>query len=218
MHEAIKPRHTVNHPMFKQWAAGELSKKCLAGYMHESWHYVTNVFEAFFLIARNAPRDVVELEMENYNEETDPANPHPALFLRFYKACGYNPDDIPKGQPLPSTEAWTQWILKLAREEPWPAAVSALHCSSEYQFSGVMPLILPALREKYKFTEHEIEHFWVHAKADVAHSSSAFDVLERHCMTAAEQDMCVHYAGEAARRRWFYTDCIYLHYEKGELQ
>ncbi len=218
MAQAIEPRHTINHPMFQKWSEGTLSKACMAGYMHESWHYVTNIFEAFFLTARNAPRDVVELELENYFEETDPENPHPALFLRFYEACGYDAAEIPKKKPLPSTEGWTQWLLGLARAEPWQATVSALHCSSEFQFSGVMPLILPALREKYKFTEHEIEHFWVHAEADVEHSNSAFDVLERHCTTPELEEMCVFYAGESARRRWFYTDCIYLHYEMGELQ
>ena len=60
MAEAIEPSHTINHPMFQKWGDGTLSKKCMAGYMHESWHYVTNLCRGVFLTARKAPRDVVE--------------------------------------------------------------------------------------------------------------------------------------------------------------
>ena len=165
-----------------------------------------------------APPDVVEMELENYSDELNPDNPHPALFLRFIDACGEDAEAVRHGRGLPSTEMWTEWLWGLAKHEPWQAAVAAIHVGSEFQAPGTFNAILPALREKYQFTEHEIEHFWLHAEVDIEHSGSAFDVLERHCTTPELRDMAAHYVSESIRRRWFFMDCVYLYYDKGELK
>lgn len=214
----VEGRHLKNHPMYVEWANGTLSKHCMAGCMAESYHYVSNIVHAFFMIASRAPADVVEMELENFSDEMNPANPHPALFLRFIDACGGNSEAVKNGRGLPSTELWTEWLWSLAKEKPWQAAVAAIHVGSEFQSPGTFNAILPALREKYQFTEHEIEHFWLHAEVDIEHSGSAFDVLERHSPTAELKDMAENYVLESIRRRWFFMDCVYLHYDKGELQ
>ena len=56
-----------------------------------------------------------------------------------------------------------------------------------------------------------------HAEVDVQHSGTAFDVLERHCHTRDDRELVKHFVAESVRRRWFFMDCVYLHYEKGEL-
>ena len=214
----VEGRHLKNHPMYVEWANGTLSKKCMAGCMAESYHYVSNIVPAFFMIASRAPADVVEMELENYSDEMNLANPHPQLFLRFIEACGGDRKAVENGRGLPSTEMWTEWLWSLAKDQPWQAAVAAIHVGSEFQSPGTFNAILPALREKYQFPEHEIEHFWLHAEVDIEHSASAFDVLEQHCPTQALKDMAEHYVLESIRRRWFFMDCVYLHYDKGELQ
>ena len=214
----VEGRHLKNHPMYVEWANGRLSKQCMAGCMAESYHYVSNIVSAFFMIASRAPSDVVEMEIENYSDEMNPANPHPQLFLRFIEACGGDAKAVESGRGLPSTELWTEWLWSLAKDKPWQAAVAAIHVGSEFQSPGTFNAILPALREKYKFSEHEIEHFWLHAEVDIEHSGSAFDVLEKHCPTQELKDMAGHYVLESIRRRWFFMDCVYLHYDKGELQ
>jgi pyrroloquinoline quinone (PQQ) biosynthesis protein C len=213
----VKSRYLVNHPMYVRWAKGELSKETMAGCMAESYHYVSNLYPIFFLIAAKAPPDVIEMELENYADEMNPKNPHPALFLRFIKACGGDPEKVRNGRGLPSTEYWVEWLTRLAKEHPWQAAVAAVHVGSEFQGVGTFKSILPALREQYKFSEHDIEHFWLHAEVDVQHSGTAFDVLERHCHNDADRQMVKHYVAESVRRRWFFMDCVYLHYDKGEL-
>tara|TARA_B100001123_G_C15060395_1_gene927331 strand:+ start:181 stop:867 length:687 start_codon:yes stop_codon:yes gene_type:complete len=214
----VEGRHLKNHPMYLEWANGTLSKHCMAGCMAESYHYVSNIVPAFFMIASRAPADVVEMELENYSDEMNPHNPHPKLFLRFIEACGGDANAVENGRGLPSTEMWTEWLWSLAKDQPWQAAVAAIHVGSEFQSPGTFNAILPALREKYQFSEHDIEHFWLHAEVDIEHSSSAFDVLERHCPTTELRDMAEHYVMESIRRRWFFMDCVYLHYDKGELQ
>jgi pyrroloquinoline quinone (PQQ) biosynthesis protein C len=214
----VADRYLANHPMYRAWADGSLSRRCMAGCMAESYHYVSNVYPVFFLIAAKAPDDVIRMEIENYSDEMNPANPHPALFLRFIEACGSDAESVRRSRGLPSTEYWVDWLMKLAKEEPWQAAVAAVHVGSEFQGVGTFKSILPALRNKYKFTEYEIEHFWLHAEVDVQHSGTAFDVLERHCTSRSDQEMVKHFVAESVRRRWFFMDCVYLHYEKGELR
>jgi pyrroloquinoline quinone (PQQ) biosynthesis protein C len=213
----VHNRFLKNHPMYVEWAKGALSKKCMAGCMAESYHYVSNLYPAFFLIAAKAPTDVIDMELENYADEMNPKNPHPELFLRFIRACGFDSEKVRNGHGLPSTQGWVDWLMKLAKEEPWQAAVAAIHVGSEFQGPGTFKAILPALRQQYKFSEHEIEHFWLHAEVDIQHSGTAFDVLERHCTSREQRDMVKHYVSESVRRRWFFMDCVYLHYEKGEL-
>ncbi len=217
LEKVVYDRFLKNHPMYVLWSKGELSKKCMAGCMAESYHYVSNLYPAFFLIAAKAPTDVIDMELENYGDEMNPKNPHPELFLRFIKACGEDPEQVRNGQGLPSTQGWVDWLMKLAKEEPWQAAVAAIHVGSEFQGPGTFKSILPALREKYRFSEHDIEHFWLHAEVDIQHSGTAFDVLERHCKTRADREMIIHYVAQSVRRRWFFMDCVYLHYEKGLL-
>ena len=218
LERVVEGRHLKNHPMYAAWANGTLSKHCMAGCMAESYHYVSKIVPAFLTIASKAPPDVVEMELENYSDELNPDNPHPALFLRFIDACGEDAEAVRHGRGLPSTEMWTEWLWGLAKHEPWQAAVAAIHVGSEFQAPGTFNAILPALREKYQFTEHEIEHFWLHAEVDIEHSGSAFDVLERHCTTPELRDMAAHYVSESIRRRWFFMDCVYLYYDKGELK
>src|SRR5579863_338050 len=90
----VADRHLANHPMYRAWAKGELSRKCMAGCMAESYHYVSNVYPVFFLIAAKAPEDVIRMELENYADEMNPDNPHPALFLRFIAACGFDAEAV----------------------------------------------------------------------------------------------------------------------------
>ncbi len=214
----VEGRHLKNYPLYATWAQGKLSKKCMAGVMAESYHYASNIIPAFLLIASKAPNDVIEMELENYADELSGDNPHPPLFLRFIKACGEDAEKVKNGRGLPSTEMWTEWLWSLAKNLPWQAAVAAIHVGSEFQAPGTFNAILPALREKYRFSEHDIEHFWLHATADVRHSGSAFEVLERHCATRELKDLVVRFVAESVRRRWFFMDCVYLHYELGEFQ
>ncbi len=218
LEEAVGERHLVNHPLYKNWREGELSRQGMMGMMLESWFWISRLVpKGNFLIASKAPQDVIDMELENVGEELDPKNPHPALFLRFIKACGFDPDALTEGRGLPSTEWWCNWQLAVAEHEPWQAGVAAMHVGSEFQAAGTMTSVLAALREEYKFSEHDIEHFWIHGEADVRHSASAFEVLERHCTTRELKDLAARHVRDSARFKWFFTDCIYLHYEKGEL-
>ena len=212
---AVDERHCADHPMTEKWARGELGRDALMGWGVEHYHWISNIRPQTFLTLAYAPQDVRDAILENYREEHDPDRPHLPIVLRFAEANGANVDEVLKGRGLPTTEAWVAWRIEVARTQPWIASVAAGTIGSESQSPRLYGKVLPALREIYKFPEEAIEHFWLHSEADVEHGNRGFESLERHCTTRELQEMAIHYARESARRRWFYFDGIYLHYELG---
>ena len=213
---AVNEQHQADHPLIAKWARGEVKRETVTGAAAEIWHWVGNLLpEAFFNICAKSPADVVDMEMENLREETDPDNPHTELLLRFNEACGTDRKVLMAGRGLPTTESWLNWELDVTRYQSWIAAVSGVHISSEAQEPTLINKILPALRETYKFNEHELEFWWLHGEADIEHGGRAFKALERHCKTRAQKDLAIHYAREGARMKWLFWDGINLHYEMG---
>ena len=212
---AVLERHCANHPMTEKWARGELGRNAMMGWAVEHWHWISKMKAPPFLIASKGPADVISSELENYREEFTEATPHLDIVLRFAAANGADLEEVMAGRALPTTEAWANWLIQVAREQPWIAGLAAIRIGTESQSPMLYSKVLPALRDKYKFQEHEIEHFWLHAEVDIEHGGRAFDLLERHCTTPELQEMAIHYARESAKMRWFYFDGIYLHYETG---
>ena len=212
----VDARHQADHPLIDKWAAGEVGRETIAGAIREHWYWIGNLIPtALFNICANAPDDVVEMEMENYREETDPANPHVELLLRFCEACGMTRERLATGRGLPTTECWLDWELNTSATRHWIAGVAGVHIASEAQEPRLFSKVLPALRETYGFTEHELEYWWVHAEADIEHGGRAFEILVKHCDTREKQDMALHYAAEGARLKYMFWDGINLHYEVG---
>jgi pyrroloquinoline quinone (PQQ) biosynthesis protein C len=147
---------------------------------------------------------VIELQIENFHDETADERPHLNIVLRFAEANGADIEQVKKGRGLPTTRAWTDWLTKVALHESWIAGIAATRIGTESQSPMLYSKVLPALRGIYKYPEDVIEH-----------GDRGFQALERHCVTRAQQEEAIHFARESARMRWFYFDGIYLHYEQG---
>ena len=215
LENAVRERHCVDHPMTDKWAKGELGRNALMGWAVEHWHWVSKMPTANFYICAHAPMDVIGLQIANFRDETAEERPHLDIVLRFAEANGADIEEVKKGRGLPTTRAWADWLIKVALTESWIAGIAAMRIGTESQSPPLYDRVLPALRNSYKFPEHEIEHFWLHSTADIEHGDRGFLALERHCTTRAAQEEAIHFARESARMRWFYFDGIYLHYEQG---
>lgn len=74
LEDAVMERHCANHPMTRKWAAGELSRNGLKGIAVEHYHWISHAAEWDFVISAKSPPDVIGLQLENWNEETDEKN------------------------------------------------------------------------------------------------------------------------------------------------
>jgi pyrroloquinoline quinone (PQQ) biosynthesis protein C len=211
---AILERHCAHHPMTQKWARGELSRNALMGWGIEHYHWISNIQSSVYYKLATAPPDAQQFIAANNFEENDPAKPHLPIVLRFAEANGANIDEVKRGRGLPTTEAWVAFQVLASKDVGWLAGV-AVQVGTESQSPLLYTTVLPALREKYGFDEHSIEHFWLHAEADEGHGDRWFELLEQHCTTEELRQMAIYYARESAKMRWFYFDGIYLHYELG---
>ena len=169
LEEAVLERHCANHPMTEKWAAGELSRNCLKGIAVEHWHWIKNAARWNFPVCAKAPRDVVALQLENYQEENDVDRPHTSIILRFAEVNGADLDQVRASPGLPTTLAWANWLVATGEEQPWWCGIAAMRVGTESQSPMLYRKVLPALREIYKYDEDEIEHFWLHSEVDVEH-------------------------------------------------
>jgi pyrroloquinoline-quinone synthase len=211
---AVDERHCADHPMTEAWAKGTLGKDCLKGWAVEQYHWVSNMRVKDFYICAHAPNDVIDAQLGTRDEEIDPEHSHLDIMLRFAAANGGDVAAVKAGHGLPTTRSWVAWIDHVAVTQPWYAAIAATKVASESQSPRLYSKILPAMREIYKFAEPDIEHFWLHSEVDIEHGDEGYRLLEHHCTTSEQQELCIHYAREGARMRWFHFDGIYLHYEK----
>ncbi len=201
--------------MWEKWAQGEVGRRCLMGWAVEHYHWIKNMSKATFYRCAIAPDDVRRSELGNRMEEDDPERPHSEIVLRFAEANGADLTEVKAGRGLPTTEAWADWLVHIAREEHWVASLAANRIGTESQSPMLYSKVLPALRDVYKFPEEDIEHFWLHSEVDIDHGDRGFELLEKHCTTPELREMAIEFARESAKRRWFYFDGIYLHYELG---
>jgi len=120
-----------------------------------------------FYICAHAPKDVINLQVDNFGDENDDERPHLDIVLRFAEANGADIDEVNKGRGLPTTRAWVDWLTKTALNESWIAGIAATRVGTESQSPLLYSKVLPTLREKYKYSEDEIEHFWLHSEVDI---------------------------------------------------
>lgn len=215
LESAVLERHCAHHPMTQKWAAGELSHNCLMGWAIEQYHWVGNLVPEMFYKLAKAPAEAREPLFANYLEEYNPDRPHLDIILRFAAANGADVEAVKRGRGLPTTEAWVSFMTRVAKDEPWLAGIAVQMIGTESQSPLLYSTVLPALREKYRFPEDAIEHFWLHSEVDVEHGDRGFELLERYCTTPELREMAARWARESARMRWLYFDGIYLHYELG---
>ena len=52
---AVLERHCANHPLTEKWAAGKLSRKAMAGWGIEQYHWISNIYRGELFKTANTP-------------------------------------------------------------------------------------------------------------------------------------------------------------------
>ena len=130
-----------------------------------------------------------------------PETRHPALALRFVRACGGpeadQDEDALAGDGLHTTGPGRAMLA----EGRWLEAVAFILVGQELKFSAMAVLLFDALR-RYGLSARDLAFFAAHIEADRAHGRQALDMVIDRALTAEEQRRCLKAANDGARH-WF---------------
>lgn len=178
----IASRRLLDHPFYRRWTAGDLSRGELQEYARQYFHYAL----AFptFLSGMHANCDDIATRqqlLENLIEEERGGENHPELWLRFCEALGLDRSEVQAGPANEATEALIRCMRFITRDGGLHEGLAALY-AYESQIPAVAKAKIEGLARWYEIREpRDIAFFTVHMEADVNHSATARALLEQSC-------------------------------------
>ncbi|MDA3129516.1 TenA family transcriptional regulator [Aliibacillus thermotolerans] len=222
LEEAIKGNHSEAAPFTVAWAEGKLERKHFARWAENHYHYVGPFADYLAYMYANTPeecRDAKDFILQNMYEEEVAADRHTDLLIRFAETCGTTRERVedPKNM-LPTTLGLQSWCYSVAVRENFVVATAALVVGLESQVPAIYRKQTPILREKYGFTDEEIEFFDLHIVSDEIHGERGYSIVLKYADTPELQQRCLEIVRTGADMRRMYMDGLYEAYLKEDLQ
>jgi pyrroloquinoline-quinone synthase len=188
--------NVLEHPFYRRWSAGELTREELSYYAGEYRHAVVALAEATHATARSAEPAVRAQIEEHAAEEAE----HVALWDAFAHAVAAELGHDPAEETAECVAAWT-------------AAGDALEgLVVLYAIESAQPAIsrtkLEGLAEHYGLAEGPaVEYFALHAERDHEHAAQSRALIEER-IEGADEDRLVSLAESALRGNWTLLDGV----------
>jgi pyrroloquinoline-quinone synthase len=175
----IASKHLLDHPFYQRWSAGTLTRDELQEYARQYWHYAL-AFPTFLSGIHAHTDDIVVRQMllENLIEEERGAENHPELWLRFCESLGLTREEVKAGSPNAQTATLIASMRSLAREGALHEGLAGLY-AYESQVPAVAKAKIAGLKQFYDMDAPAF--FSVHEEADVHHSATSRELLNRLC-------------------------------------
>ena len=111
-----------------------------------------------------------------------------------------------------TTRGLQSWCYSVAMREDPIVAVAGLVVGLELQVPSIYRKQTPTLREKYKFTDEEVEFFDLHIVSDEIHGERGYQIVLEHANTVELQERCLKICEVGAQMRLLYTTALYWDY------
>lgn len=206
------------HPLYKAWAAGELSQTDLREYASEYYHHVA----AFptYLSALHSRLEDGELRrriLKNLCDEegidSPDTRPHSELWLDFAEGMGADREEVRGREPVREVQQLIQTYRRIAGEQSEVAALAAFY-AYESQVPRVAKEKARGLREFYQADRKTCAYFDLHTMADIYHAQVWRDELDSLLTQRPElQEEALRATEECSQALWRALDGI----ERGRL-
>jgi pyrroloquinoline-quinone synthase len=182
LNEMIAERSLLRHPFYQAWTAGELPMERLRNY---AIHYYPQVaaFPRYLsaIHSRCADSATRQALLENLIEEERGSENHPELWLRFAEALGVDRTRVLEAPASPAVENLVRTFNELCASEYTASGLAAIY-AYEAQIPAVASAKIDGLRRFYGVKDDRgVAFFRVHERADVWHSRTDAELIERHC-------------------------------------
>ena len=118
-----------------------------------------------------------------------------------------NPDNMSA-----TTRGLQSWCYAVAMREDPVVAVAGLVVGLESQVPSIYRKQTPTLRDKYKFSDEEVEFFDLHIVSDEIHGERGYQIVLEHADTVELQQRCLKICEIGAQMRLLYTTALYWDY------
>jgi pyrroloquinoline-quinone synthase len=221
LENAIKGKTATKSPFSLAWAEGKLSRAHLARWAENHYHYVGPFADYLGYVYARLPdhlTDAKDFILSNMYEEEIGGDRHTDLLIRFAEACGTtgarvkDPDNM-----SPTTRGLQSWCYAVAMREDPIVAVAGLVVGLESQVPSIYRRQTPTLREKYGFTDQEVEFFDLHIVSDEIHGERGYQIVLEQATTPEMQRRCLKICEVGAQMRLLYTNALYRDYVAADI-
>jgi len=216
LENAIKGKSANKAPFSIAWASGKLSRDHLARWAENHFHYVGPFADYLAYIYAKMPAEYVEAKdflLQNMYEEEIGGDRHTDLLIRFAEACGTTRERVENPDNMTATTRGLQsWCYAVAMREDPIVAVAGLVVGLESQVPSIYRRQTPTLRDKYGFTDEEVEFFDLHIVSDEIHGERGYQIVLEHARTVELQQKCLKICEIGAQMRLLYTTALYYDY------
>lgn len=221
LENAIKGKSANKAPFSIAWASGKLSRAHLARWAENHYHYVGPFADYLAYIYARTPDTFTEAKdflLSNMYEEEIGGDRHTDLLIRFAEACGTTRERVIDPDNMsPTTRGLQSWCYTVAMREDPIVAVAGLVVGLESQVPSIYRKQTPTLRDKYHFTDEEVEFFDLHIVSDEIHGERGYQIVLEHATTVELQQRCLKICEVGAQMRLLYTTALYHDYVASEL-
>jgi pyrroloquinoline-quinone synthase len=221
LENAIKGKSANKAPFSVAWASGKLSRTHLCRWAENHYHYVGPFADYLAAIYARMPAHLTEAKdflLANMYEEEIGGDRHTDLLIRFAEACGTTRARVTDPDNMSATTRGLQsWCYAVAMREDPIVAVAGLVVGLESQVPSIYRRQAPTLREKYKFTDEEIEFFDLHIVSDEIHGERGYQIVLEQATTPELQSRCLKICEIGAQMRLLYTTALYNDYVAKEI-
>jgi pyrroloquinoline-quinone synthase len=161
----------LQHPFYKAWSAGELTKEDLKFYAEQYFHQVSQFPTYLTSLHSRLPEGPIRRDVlaNAYEEECD-GIAHSDLWKRFAEGMGGAGSNLGKKMPVPEVNDLVITFRALAKEAPVAAAFGALF-SYESQVPRIAAEKRNGLMQHYGADDRTCSYFTLHEKADIHHAN-----------------------------------------------
>jgi pyrroloquinoline-quinone synthase len=216
LEKSIQGKSANKAPFSVAWASGKLSRAHLARWAENHYHYVGPFADYLGYVYSRMPdsmTDAKDFLLANMYEEEIGGDRHTDLLIRFAEACGTTAERVKNPDNMSATTRGLQsWCFAVAMREEPVVAVAALVVGLESQVPAIYRKQTPTLREKYKFTDEEVEFFDLHIVSDEIHGERGYQIVLDLATTPELQQRCLKICEIGAQMRLLYTTALYYDY------
>jgi len=190
LNEKLDEYHLLNHPFYKSWNEGKLTREIIKDYAEQYYQHV-KAFPRYISATHSLCEDLDKRKilLENLQDEEKDGADHPKLWKNFALAIGAEKNEIDSVKKEKFTTEMIDNFFKHSRTS-YAEGLAALY-TYERQIPEIAETKIRGLKNHYGVSSKEgLEFFEVHKAADVYHREACeklLDGLSKEEQTKAEK-------------------------------